>query len=122
MVSLAWSICRREVDKAGSTAPVAKKIGYARSSVALYLAGRYTANVDKIEKKIIGTYTNKILCPYTNEIIEKRECEEVEKQSLNTSNPVLFKLQLFCLSCPVKHNKKEEFISQFKKFEEKKHD
>lgn len=114
MVSLAYQILRREVQKAGCITPVAKKIGYARSSVNLYLSGRYTASVENIEKKIIGTYTNKILCPYTNEIIEKSECEEVEKQKLNTSNPVLFKFQQFCKSCPVKHNPKEKFISQFK--------
>ncbi len=114
MVSIAYKILRREVQKAGSVAPVAKKIGYARSSVSLYLSGRYTANVDRLEKKIIGTYTNKILCPYTSQIIDKSECEEVERQNLNTSNPVLFKLQQFCKSCPVKHNYKEKFISQFK--------
>lgn len=114
MASIAYQILRREVQKAKSVAPVAKKLGYARSSVSLYLSGRYTANVENIEKKIIGTFTGKILCPYTNEIIEKSECEEVEKQNLNTSNPVLFRLQQFCKSCPIRHNPKEKFISEFK--------
>lgn len=114
MASLAFEICRREVDKAGSIAPVAKKIGYSRSSLNLYLLGRYTAKTDEIEKKIIATYTNKILCPYTNKIMDKSECEEVETTSLNTSNPVLFKLQQFCKNCPVKQNRKQQFISQFK--------
>lgn len=114
MVSLAYQILRREIQKAGSVGAVAKKLGYARSSISLYYNGRYTADVEQIEKKIIGVYTNKILCPYTDKIIDKSECDEVERQSLNTTNPVLFKLQQFCKSCPVKTNPKEKFISQFK--------
>lgn len=114
MVSLAYQILRREIAKAGNVRAVAEKLGYARSSISLYYNGRYTADVEQIEKKIIGTYTSKILCPYTNEIIDKSQCEEVEKQNLNTTNPVLFKLQQFCKSCPVKNNRKEKFISQFK--------
>lgn len=113
MVSLAYQILHREIKKAGSVGAVAKKLGYARSSISLYYNGNYTADVEQIEKKIIGVFTNKILCPYTNQIIDKSECDEVESQSLNTSNPVLFKLQQYCKSCPVKNNPKEKFINHF---------
>ena len=41
--SLALKICREEVCKAGSVRPVAEKLGYARSSVSLYLSGKYPA-------------------------------------------------------------------------------
>ena len=52
MASLAYEICRREVSKAGSIDPVAKKLGYARSSLNLYLLGRYPAkSTENIEKR-----------------------------------------------------------------------
>ena len=116
MASLAYEICRREVSKAGSSDPVAKKLGYARSSLNLYLLGRYPAkSTENIEKKILATYTSKILCPFTNKIIEQKECDEIVSQNINTGNPVLFKLQQFCKTCPerLKNNRKEEFKRKF---------
>lgn len=113
MGSLAYKIACHEVSKC-SIGAVAKKIGYARSSLNLYLLGAYTANVDAIENKIIATYTDKILCPYANKIIEKKECDDVQFKNLSTSNPVIFRLQQFCRTCPIKHNLKENFRNQFK--------
>ncbi|MCX4349295.1 MAG: hypothetical protein OSJ76_05870 [Alphaproteobacteria bacterium] len=113
--SLALKVCREEVCKAGAVSPVAKKIGYARSSVSLYLSGKYPAkDSSKLETKILTTFTDNIFCPFAEKIISKQKCEETNRKGTNTSNPMLFKLHQFCLKCPVKYNPKKEFMKQFK--------
>lgn len=73
MASLAYEICRREVSKAGSIDPVAKKLGYARSSLNLYLLGRYPAkSTENIEKKILATYTSKSFVLSLTKSLNKR--------------------------------------------------
>lgn len=114
MVSIAYQILRSEVRKAGRITPVAKKLGYARSSINLYLLGRYPAKIEAIERKIIGTFTNQILCPYINEVINKSVCEDIEQKSVNTNNPVLRKLQQYCEICPARHDLKEQFKEKIK--------
>lgn len=112
MVTIAYKICKREVEKAGSISAVAKIIGYQRSSLNLYLLGKYPAkSVAAIEKKILAAFTDKLLCPFTNEVIDRAECDEIIGRKINTTNPVLFKLQQHCKNCQIrqKHNIKEEF-------------
>ena len=113
--SLARKICREEVCKAGSVRPVAEKIGYARSSVSLYLSGKYPAkDCSKLETKILTTFTDNIFCPFAEKIISKEKCEETNRKGTNTSNQMLFKLHQFFLNCPAKYNPKKEFMKQFK--------
>lgn len=113
--SLALQICRDEVKKAGSIRPVAKKLGYSRSSINLYLREKYPAkSVEKIETKILTVFTDQIFCPFAEQIISKQKCEETNRKGTNTSNPMLFKLHQFCVRCPVKHNPQKEFMKQFK--------
>lgn len=112
--SLALKICRLEVKKAGSVRPVAEKLGYARSSISLYVSGTYPAkSTEKLENKILATYTDNIFCPFVEKIISQKECTESNRKGINTSNPLLFKLHQFCQRCPVKHNPQKEFKQQF---------
>lgn len=112
--SLALKICRMEVKKAGSVRPVAEKLGYARSSISLYVSGTYPAkSTEKLENKILATFTDNIFCPFTEKVISQKECEESNRKGINTSNPVLFRLHQYCQCCPVKHNPQKEFMRQF---------
>lgn len=111
--SLAFRVCQEEVKKAGSIAPVAAKIGYKRSSLNLYLLGKYPAkSVKAIENKIITTFTDNIFCPFAEEIISKEKCESTNRKGINTTNPVFFKLHQYCKSCPVKYDSKKEFLKK----------
>ena len=117
MVSLAYEILQKEVDKAGwgGIGKVAQNLGYGRSSINLYLRGKYPAGTEKLEEKILATYSDSIVCPFTKGVLSKKQCDDASGSSINASNPVIFKLQQFCKSCPVRNQTKDEFKKQFRR-------
>lgn len=51
----AMNLCRAAVD-AGSMTEVAEQIGYSRTSISLYLSGKYGAGVENLEAAILARY------------------------------------------------------------------
>ena len=69
-----------------------------------YLAGKYEqagGRVDKLEAKIIATYSNRICCPHLGMDISQSECADCRTCSIPTSDPALLKQWIACKSCPI---------------------
>jgi hypothetical protein len=59
--------------KATSKQAVANEIGYTRTSVSLYLGGKYPASPEKLEEAILARY-DRYPCPHTGEEISGPDC------------------------------------------------
>lgn len=62
-----------QLEAGKSLSLVAQEIGYSRTAVSLYRAGKYQADPAPIEAAIVKAYDRRI-CPHTSESIEPAAC------------------------------------------------
>lgn len=92
-------ILRREVEATSITA-VARKIGYARSSVSNLFYGRYPGSPHKIGAKIVEVFAAEIRCPHLNCDIVPAACREAREAPMPTNNARQLRHWTACQSCP----------------------
>ena len=78
-------ILKREV-AATSVAAVARRIGYARSSVSNLLNDNYPSSPRKIGAKILEVFSANISCPFLKRDIAAAECREAREAPMPTNN------------------------------------
>lgn len=92
-------ILKREVE-AASVASVARKIGYARTSVSNLLNGNYPGNPHKIGARIIEVFSTEIACPYLKRNIAPAECRAMREGAMPTNNAGQLRHWTACRNCP----------------------
>ncbi len=83
----------------GGISHVARIIGYGRPSLSLYLNGRYTAEVGKIEAAILNKLVGRIACPHLSEIVTIATCQDFSQRQMPTSEKMAFRHWSACQNC-----------------------
>ncbi|SNY91424.1 hypothetical protein SAMN04515647_1645 [Cohaesibacter sp. ES.047] len=94
----------------GSKKAVADELEVSRTQISLYLSGKYEqagGRVDRLEAKVIATYSNRILCPHLGCDITQTSCRECRTGPMPMSDPVQLKHWIACKSCPLNLTKQE---------------
>lgn len=109
-MSEAFDILRREVDARndetgkGGITKVAKMLGYARSSLSVFLTGRYRGSTENLEARILEVFTGTVECPYLGCPISRDECAAQRAMAMPTHDASLLKewqaAQRTCRTCP----------------------
>jgi len=90
-----------EIDRTSVT-ETAKRIGYARSSVSLANGGKYTANTDQLEARVLevlGGPEPTFYCPAQTTSITKSECTDFAARPMPTASPRALRQWQICQSC-----------------------
>ena len=92
-------ILKREV-AATSVAAVARRIGYARSSVSNLLNDNYPSSPRKIGARIMEVFSADISCPFLKRDIAAAECREAREAPMPTNNARRLRHWTACRRCP----------------------
>ena len=85
----------------GGIAAVARKIGYARPSLSLYLSGRYPAgDTGAIEAAIVRALTGRVSCPHLGRDLSADECLGFASRPMPMSRPDALRHWHACRDCP----------------------
>lgn len=101
-----WLVALRdEAGKADRTKQaIADELGISRTAVSLLCAGKYTARMDKVARKIaplvIKLYANRVWCPHQRASITGAACAEHHTAPMAMSDPVALKQWAACRACP----------------------
>ncbi len=94
----------------GTKQAVANELDVSRTQISLYLSGTYSKNggrVDRLEAKIIATYSDRILCPHLREDISQNKCTDSQSSPMPMSDPAALKHWIACKTCPLNPSKEE---------------
>ena len=94
----------------GSKKAVADELDVSRTQVSLYLSGKYAqagGRVDRLEAKVIATYSNRILCPHLGRDITQAACGDRRTGPMPMSDPVQLKHWVACKSCVLNPQREE---------------
>ncbi|WP_321367650.1 helix-turn-helix transcriptional regulator [uncultured Desulfuromusa sp.] len=82
---------------------VAKRIGYASSTISQILSGSYAGNPDKVLQKVEEVFGNSTVhCPYFGYPISLADCAKHRNRPFAATNPQRVQLYRECNRCP--HN------------------
>jgi len=91
-----------------SIAAAARKVGYARASISLALAGRYPAATDALAAKVERALGGRVDCPFAGTDIPAAECDAARDRPASASNPGAFRQWRACRVCPRNGNGREK--------------
>lgn len=105
----ARAVLDEQLRKPGATiTSVAGQIGYARTSLSLYLSGKYPSkSAHRLEAAILNTFCDRIVCPHLSSDIAQSQCHAYRTRPLPQSNAAELKHWLACQRCPVNANAEE---------------
>ncbi len=89
----------RARDKAASFAVIAQKIGVSKATVVLWFNGKYPANAQAVEAKVVAQYDT-VQCPFLQQTISLVSCAEFHKKEIPTSSPSALSHWRACKECP----------------------
>lgn len=82
---------------------IADELAISRTAVSLLVAGKYTARMDKVGRKIapkvMELYAHKIWCPHLRASIAGAACLTHRTATMTMSDPVMLKQWVACRSC-----------------------
>lgn len=96
-----WLTLLKSEAERTSITDVARRIGYARPSVSLAIAGRYPGGTDALEKAVLAKLANRIACPFLRSALSQEECREHATKRMPTGNPAAFKHWGACQDCSI---------------------
>lgn len=80
---------------------IAAEIGYSRTAISLYLAGKYGAGLDKLEAAIYAKYQVRI-CPHTGAEKHPSECNRLANRPRPYGWPESEAIWISCQTCAYK--------------------
>ena len=101
-------LVRAEIGRRGSIKAVAGAIGYARASLSLAMAGRYTGGLGKMEAAIRATFVASVACPHLAREIAALDCKSNRERPIPTAEPIALKLWVTCQTCPNNPNRRDQ--------------
>lgn len=85
----------------GGIQAVADKIGFSRSALSTFLAGKYpAASTDKLESAILKGLVGRHRCPHLGRDLAPDECRGFADRALPMSNPATLRHWQACRDCP----------------------
>ena len=91
----------REAAREGSQAKVARRIGYAPSSLSLALSGAYRGSLAHMEAAIAEAFGAAVACPWLGRSIDAETCRSHRTRPIPTANPADLKHWRACRYCPL---------------------
>ncbi|GFK94448.1 hypothetical protein NNJEOMEG_02293 [Fundidesulfovibrio magnetotacticus] len=95
-----WLALLTEEAARTSIAAAARRIGYARPSVSLALAGKYPGNTDKLAARVLEVLGT-VECQHLGLAVTPARCADASGQ-MPTSSPAALRLWRSCQGCPHK--------------------
>jgi DNA-binding XRE family transcriptional regulator len=101
-----WLVALR--DEAGkpnrTKQAIADELGISRTAVSLLCAGKYSAGMDKVARKIaplvMARYVNRVWCPHVRASITGTACEGHRTAPMAMSDPAALRQWAACRACP----------------------
>lgn len=90
-----------EVNRHGSIAAVARKLGYARTTISLVYHGRYPVPPDKIAVRVLEVFASNITCPHLRDDIPRTACDELRNAAMPTNSATRLRHWTACQTCPL---------------------
>ncbi|MBI1386653.1 MAG: LacI family transcriptional regulator [Rhizobiales bacterium] len=94
------AMVRAELAQRGTQAAVARRIGINGSTLSMLLAGKYPADVAKVERRIEHALGN-VDCPYLRRPLSVADCQGQRDRRLPTSNPHAIAHWTACQTCSI---------------------
>lgn len=91
-----WLDILRAETKKSSISEVARQLGYSRPSISLVMSGRYVGSTEKIEAKVIETFTDRVSCPHLGHDITKAVCGDHHSRQMPTSDAAALRHWMTC--------------------------
>lgn len=95
-----WLAALRQLARETSIAAAGRRIGMARASVSLVLAGKYPAQTDKVEATVRATLIGQVTCPAMGEPIAIDRCREISSRPFSAASGRAARQYNICQSCP----------------------
>ena len=90
-----------------SVAAVARRLGYARSTISLAHHDRYAGDTRHIEAKVMSVLSGSVTCPHLGRAIAPGVCTDVRTAPMPTSSPKDLRHWIACQTCPLNPDAKE---------------
>uniref|UniRef100_A0A7C4AHX3 LacI family transcriptional regulator n=1 Tax=Fundidesulfovibrio putealis TaxID=270496 RepID=A0A7C4AHX3_9BACT len=100
-----WLVLLSEEAGRTSIAAVARRLGYARPSISLALAGKYPGSTDKLAATVLAVLGT-VDCPHLGFPVAPSRCADASGE-MPTSSPGDLRLWRACQGCPHKPESKE---------------
>jgi len=95
-----WLAVLRAVAAAQTVKDAAERIGFARSSIALVLSGRYPGGTGRIEAAVRRHLMNQVACPGFGEDIPAADCREWASRPFSAASGRAAQMWRSCQACP----------------------
>lgn len=105
-----WLAALRAVAAQAGIAEAGRRIGMARASVSLVLAGKYPAGTDKVETRVRAVLLGRVACPAMGESIALDRCRDIASRPFSAASGRAARQFRTCQSCP--HRPKEDTNAQ----------
>lgn len=93
------TLLREAVEREGSQAKVAKRLGYSATAISQALSGTYGGSLDILLNMVEEVYGTRIVpCPVLGEIQFPR-CVQERRRGFSTSNPHRVRMYRACKEC-----------------------
>lgn len=113
----AWiDVLRTEAAKPKrSKQQIADELGVSRTAISLLCAGKYSAKLDKVSRKIadqvVRRYAHQVWCPYQRAAIGESVCQSHASATMSTSDPVKLRQWAACQSCALNPLKPKDEVN-----------
>lgn len=85
----------------GGIQAVATQIGFSRSALSTFLAGKYpAASTDRLEAAILKHLADRHTCPHLRREVSPAECSGFANRPMPMSNPAALRHWQACQDCP----------------------
>lgn len=97
-----WLAALRAVAAEHGNAEAGRRIGMARPSVSLVLAGKYPAGLDKVAAKVRAKLLDSVQCPAFGQDVPLARCHAQAARPFSAASSRAAALWRACQSCPHK--------------------
>lgn len=95
---LSW--LRTRSAELGNLQKAADEVGISRTAVSLLLAGKYSANTDKVAAKITAIASaGSVWCPHLRQALTEAECSTAHQAPMPQSDAAALRHWIACKSC-----------------------
>ena len=95
-----WLAALRTLARDTSIAEAARRIGMARASVSLVLAGKYPAQTGKVEALVRAKLIGLVACPAMGESIAIDRCRDISSRPFSAASGRAARQYRACQACP----------------------
>lgn len=88
-----------DVERSGSKAATARRVGVSRTAISLALKGTYPGDTGRLEAKVMAALAGRVPCPHDGTDIARDACAERSSSPMPMSGPAALRAWTACRTC-----------------------